>query len=310
MEYGHLPGIDTPVARLIMGTMVCTTDNMPLTRELLDAYVATGGNCLDTAVVYAGGRSEAAVGQWMRERENRDRLVIVAKGAHPKADGAPRVTPEAIEEDIEASLERMQTDRFDLYLLHRDDPEAPVGPIVRCLDDQVRRGRIRAFGGSNWTHRRVAEANQYAAEHGLMGFAASSPYMGLAVPNEPMWQGCVHLDAEAKRWHEETGFPALAWSSQAGGLFTGRYHPDDRRNADMVRVYYSDANWERVRRCRVLAGERGCTPNQIALAYVLCHPFPVFALIGPRSPSELRDSVGALTIDLTSAERSWLNLEA
>ncbi|HSV74351.1 MAG TPA: aldo/keto reductase [Chthonomonadales bacterium] len=92
----------------------------------------------------------------------------------------------------------------------------------------------------------------------------------------------------------------LARSSQADGLFTGRYRPGNRCSADMVRVYYSNATWERVRRCRVLDEEWGFTPNQIALAYVLCHPFPVCALIGQRTVAELWESVGPLGIELTA----------
>lgn len=309
MKYGQIAGLEMPVSRLVMGSMVCTTDDMPLTRELLDAYVAAGGNCLDTAHVYGGGKSERAIGQWMAERGNRDKIIVLDKGAHPYWT-EPRVNPECIRQDITESLERLQTDTIDLYLLHRDDPNVPVGPIVECLNAEKEAGRIRAFGGSNWTPQRLEAANAYARSHGLTPFAASSPHLSLAAINEAMWSGCLALDAEGRAWHEATQFPLFPWSAQANGFFTGRFAPDDISNKDVARVYYNEGNWERLRRARELAAKKHVTANQIALAYVLNQPFPVFALIGPRSTAELMDSLPAMNITLTQEERRWLNLES
>src|SRR5947209_17905962 len=104
--------------------------------------------------------------------------------------------------------------------------------------------------------------------------------------------------------------PLFAWSSQAGGFFTGRYTPDNLENEDMVRVYYNEGNWERLRRATELGRKKGgFTANQVALAWVLHQPFPVFALIGPHSVEELNSSVSALELELTPDEVRWLNLE-
>jgi len=306
VKYGNLAGLSRPIARLVMGTMVCTTENMELTRALLDAYLEAGGNILDSARVY--GKSEDAIGQWMQERGNRDKVIILTKGAHHDASG-PRVNPTAIDADITESLRRLQTDHIDLYLLHRDDPNVPVGPIVECLNEQKARGRIHLFGGSNWTTGRIEAANAYAEAHGLQGFAASSPFFSLAQANEPMWAGCVTLDRAGWEWHRAHQFPLFPWSSQASGFFTGRYSPEDRSNSDIVRVYYNEGNWERLRRARELAAKKGCTANNIALAYVLHQPFPVFPLFGPRTLEELHSSLPALEVALTEAEMRWLNLE-
>ena len=308
MKTGSIRGIAQPVSRLVMGSMVCSTENMDLTRELLDAFVAAGGNCIDTAHVYGGGKSEGAIGQWFQERGNREKVVLVDKGAHPYWT-EPRVHPAGINQDITESLERLQSPYIDLYLLHRDDTTSPVGPIVECLNEHQGAGRIRAFGGSNWTIARIQEANEYAASHGLQGFAASSPNLSLATVNEPMWGGCLTLDAEGRAWHTAHQFPLFAWSSQASGFFTGRYSPDDTSNSDVSRVYYNEGNWERLHRARELAAEKGCTPNQIALAWVLHQAFPVFALIGPRTLEELTSSLPALEVALSEQEMQWLNLE-
>jgi aryl-alcohol dehydrogenase-like predicted oxidoreductase len=308
MKYGQIRGLEPPVSRLVMGSMVCTTDEMDLTCALLDAFVAAGGNCIDSAHVYGGGKSERALGQWFAGRQNREKIVLLDKGAHPYWT-EPRVNPECIRQDIMESLERLQSGYIDLYLLHRDDPTVPVGPIVESLNEEQAAGRIRAFGGSNWTTTRIQEANDYAAAHGLQPFVASSPHLSLAAINEVMWNGCLALDAAGKAWHTTHQFPLFPWSSQAGGFFAGRFAPEDLSNKDIVRVYYNEGNWERLRRARELAAQRGRTANQIALAWVLHQPFPVFALIGPRTLAELEDSLPALDIVLTPEEMRRLNLE-
>lgn len=295
------------MSKLVIGTMVCDSRDMTTTTPLLDAWVEAGGSGIDTARVYSGGYSERAVGNWLKLRSVRDRIVLIGKGAHPDAKGS-RVNPAAIGEDIATSLELMCTDYIDLYLLHRDDPAVSVGEIVDCLNQHQRSGRIRAFGGSNWTVERVRAANDYAAAHGLEGFAASSPYFGLAVQNEPTWAGCVMLDEAGWAWHRDSAFALLPWSSQAGGLFTGRYAEGDGAGGDIERVFYSVGNWERVRRARALAETKGVTANNIALAYVMDQPFPVYPIIGPRTVAELASSLPALDVVLTGDEKRWLDL--
>jgi aryl-alcohol dehydrogenase-like predicted oxidoreductase len=227
-----------------------------------------------------------------------------------------RVTPEAIHEDITTSLAEMQLDSMEIYILHKDDPDAAVGPIVEALNEEVRDGRIKAFGGSSWTHQRISETNAYAEAHGLQPFTVSSPNFALAVPNEPMWLGCVSIagDAEAFDWYARTRTPIFAWSSQARGFFSGRYKPEltegpteDQRN--VIRTYYSAANWERYHRAEELAKEKGCTLQQVTLAWVLHQPLDVYALIGPATVEELNNSLGALDVSLEADELAWLNLE-
>ena len=313
MEYGRVSGLDKPVSRLVMGSMVFSARPIEEVHALYDRFVAAGGNAFDTARVYGAGETEAKFGQWVRERGLREQITVIGKGAHhdPKTD-EQRVTPEAIEADVEASLAALGFDTIDLYLLHRDDPTLPVGPIVEALDAQARRGRLRAYGGSNWTTERLEAANAYAAERGLRPFAAASPNLALAVPKEPMWPRCVSLsgDAAAQEWYRRAGLPVFAWSSQASGFFSGRFRPDQPEvNPNVTRVYYSDENFERLRRATELAREKGCTPTQVALAWVLAHPLQPFALIGPLAMAELEDSLGATEVSLSAEQWAWLNLE-
>lgn len=306
MDSITIAGVSSPVTRLILGSMMLSEERRGESSELLDAYVASGGNAVDTAHVY-GPSGAKALGRWMLDRGNRRRLVLIGKGAHPDQNG-PRVTLEAMEQDLKESLDRLQTDYVDIYMLHRDDPNKSVGYILESLNALLESKRCFALGASNWSVARIAEANAYAEAHGLIGFACNSPNLSLAKPNEPRWEGCVSAGEDDIAWHERLQLPLLSWSSQAGGFFTGRFAPDRREDAEAVRVYYSDANWERLRRARMLAERKGCDPNQIALAYVLHQRYPTCAIIGPSNPSELRSSLPGLEVSLTEQEAEWLDL--
>jgi 1-deoxyxylulose-5-phosphate synthase len=319
MRYGSIPGVGDRVSRLVLGSIAFATDpeGFDTTCRLLDRFVSAGGTSVDTARAYAGGAAEAAFGQWLQRSGRRNDMVVVGKGAHHNTETLERrVTPAAIREDIETSLAEMRLETIDIYILHRDDPETAVGPIVELLNEEAQAGRIKAFGGSNWTQDRLVEANAYAEAHGLQPFTVSSPNLALAVPNEPMWLGCVSIagDAEAQAWYQQTRMPVFAWSAQARGFFSGRFRPEATAGAttdaqNVIRTYYSDANWERYRRADELAERKGCTLRQVALAWVLHSPLEVFALIGPANVSELDDCLGALDVALTPDEVAWLNLE-
>ena len=317
MQYGSIAEVSQPVSRLVLGSMVFSTERQALTDELLDRFVAAGGTTVDTARIYSGGTSEVAFGNWLRARGNRDKIVVLGKGAHHDTVSMERrVNAAAIREDIQTSLQAMQIERMDIYLLHKDDEDAPVGPIVEALNEEFEAGRIGAFGGSSWSHQRIEAANAYAAEHGLRPFTVSSPNLALAVPNEPMWVGCISLagDPEALAWYHRTQMPIFAWSAQARGFFSGRYTPgmvgDSVEQKNVIRTYFSDANWERFHRAQELTTTKNHTLQQITLAWVLHQPLNVFALMGPATVAELDNSLGALDVELSDEEAAWLNLEA
>ena len=303
MPTGSIAGLDKPVSRLIMGVDNQTT--MPHAAVMFDDFFERGGTCFDTAYIYGGGVCERLLGQWVKNRGVREQVVILDKGAH-----TPFCTPEHLTRQLRESLDRLQTDYVDLYVLHRDNPAVPVGEFVEALNEHKRAGRIHAFGGSNWTIARIEAANAYAREHELTPFAAVSNNFSLARMVAPPWAGCLSAsDATWRAWLTETQMPLLPWSSQARGFFTGRARPDDRSDEELARCWYSDDNFQRLERVNELARRRGVLPINIALAYVLCQPFPTFPLIGPRALSETRTSLPALAVQLTPDERRWLNLE-
>jgi len=304
MPYGRIPGLEKDISRLMMG--VDNQRTMPHAAAMFDDFFERGGNGFDTAHIYGGGMCEKALGWWVAKRNIRDRVVILDKGAH-----TPDCYPEALTKQLLESLDRLGTQYLDIYMMHRDNPEVPVGEFIDVLNEHKAAGRIRIFGASNWSIKRVEEANACARKKGLAGFVAVSNNFSLARMIEAPWFGCLAAsDPESRAWLTETQMPLMPWSSQAQGFFAGRADPNDRSNKELVRCWYSDDNFQRLDRARALAAEKGVLPINIALAYVLCQPFPTFALIGPRTLAETRTAMAGLDVKLTPEELAWLNLEA
>jgi aryl-alcohol dehydrogenase-like predicted oxidoreductase len=237
----------------------------------------------------------------------RDQVVIIAKGAH-----TPDCNPRALSEQLVRQLDWLGTGHAEIYLMHRDNPEIPVGKFIEVLNEHVRAGRIKVFGGSNWTLKRVKQANAYAKRHGLQGFAAVSNNLALAEMVRAVWGGCLHVhDAADRAWFKRTQTALLPWSSQARGFFVpSRAAPDKLDDRSLVESWYSPDNFKRQARAVELAAKYKVEPINIALAWVLGQPFPCFPLIGPRQISETRSCLAALDVHLTPKEMKWLNLEA
>jgi aryl-alcohol dehydrogenase-like predicted oxidoreductase len=318
MDYGTIEGISKPVSRLVLGTMIISIQEQERSFALLDAAVERGWTAFDTAHGYAGGDSERGLGQWMQARGNREQVVIVSKGCHHNRDRR-RVTPFDLASDLYDSLARLQTNYIDLYLLHRDDPAVPVGPMVEALNEHLEAGRIHAFGGSNWTRERIIEANEYAHEHGLRPFVASSPNYGLADQIEDPWGGgCVTISGpghrEARAWYAANGMPVLAYSSLARGFLSGRITPDnfeqvkDTLDRACRTAYCHEPNFRRLERALRLSEEKGISVPQLVLAFMFASPVNVFPIVGAASKAELEDNLKAFAVTLSQEEREWLDL--
>lgn len=304
MRYGEIPRVGKKISRLIMGV-----DNQPSLSHcavMFDDFFEKGGNAFDTAHGYGGGRLEAMLGQWIRLRGVREQCVVIVKGGH-----TPNCDPHGIAWQFKQSMERLGIEYADIYLMHRDNLDVPVGEFVDVLNRFVRAGQIRVFGGSNWTLARIDAANEHARKHGLQGFEVISNNFSLARMVDAPWKGCVSSsDADSRAWFKRTQTPLLSWSSQARGFFVpGRSAPDKLDDRELVRCWYAPDNFRRQERAFELAKKHGVEPIAIAGAYVLCQPFPTFALIGPRTLGETRTSLPALGLQLSESELKYLNLE-
>ncbi|WP_422024758.1 aldo/keto reductase [Pyruvatibacter mobilis] len=302
MQMRAIEGVARPVSALVMGCDNQTT--MPHAAVQFDDFVMQGGNCFDTAHLYGGGIMEKLLGRWIEDRGIRDDVVLICKGAH-----TPDCRPDAVRPQLEESLDRLRTDRADIYFLHRDDPQVPIAEWVDLLNELKDDGKLSVFGGSNWSMARMQEANAYAAANGKQGFTVLSNNFSLARMNNPIWPGVMSCSDDAYRtWLEETGTALFSWSSQARGFFTERAGPDIRADTDLMNAFYSDDNFERRRRAYELSDRKSVHPMTIALAYVLGQKMPTCALVGPRTLAELRTSLDVFQVELSDQEIAWLDL--
>jgi len=319
MQYGTVPGVEKTVSRLVQGTVPLSSEREAESFALLDATFEQGCRTYDTAHGYGAGDCETVLGRWMTDRGNRDEIVVLGKGAHPY-NGRERVTPEDITADLHESLARQQTDFIDIYVLHRDNPKLPVGPIVEVLNEHKRAGKIGVFGGSNWSAARIQEANAYADANGLEPFRVSSPNFSLAVQIQPPWSGCLSVSGEQgaaeRAWYQENGIPIFPWSSLAGGFFSGRFRRDNLDEFDAyldklcVTSYCSEDNFQRLDRVTAAAAHYGMTIPQVAMAYVMSQPLEVFALVGCRTGAEFAENAAVLEQRLGEADLRWLDLRS
>jgi aryl-alcohol dehydrogenase-like predicted oxidoreductase len=308
-----IPGTDLAVHPICLGlgdfgTRVAGDDAL----RLLEGFLAAGGNFVDTAHCYSFwvpegglGASERQLGECLRRLGCRDQVVIATKGGHP--DGGkdyPRedlyLSPVVVACDLDESFERLDIDAIDLYLLHRDDPRVPVGEVIEMLNREVASGDLRYLGASNWSTERIAAANEYAAAHDLRGFCVSQVHWSLA---EPKWDigpdpTMRHVTAADAAWHEASGLPVMAYSASAGGYFAGREGAEGG--------YGTPTNAARRERARELAAELGATPTQVALAYLLGQPFPVYPIVGALDQAHLAEAMGAADIELDPEQVRWL----
>lgn len=305
IERRQIPGLSKPTSLVALGFEYF--ESFASAAILLDAFFERGGNLFDTAYIYGGGRTERILGEWMTSRGVREECMIIGKGVH-----SPLCYPDQIGKQLAQTLDRLQTGHVDVYFMHRDNPDVPIGEFVDALDAEVQAGRIRGpMGGSNWTRERFDAANAYAEANGKTKLGALSNNFSLAEMINPIWAGCVAAsDDDWKAWLKQNNVPNFAWSSQGRGFFTPAAGRDKFDNEEIVRCWYSDRNFGRRDRALEYAERIGRSPIHVALAYVLAQPFPVVPLIGPRRLVELEDSLSALDIKISPDDVRWLETGA
>jgi 1-deoxyxylulose-5-phosphate synthase len=278
--------------------------------RVYSAFRSGGQNTFDSAHCYAFwtghlGQPEKLLGQLVRKHESHRRDVhIVTKGGHVPYPGYPRphryLSPEAVRSDFAESLDRLNTDYVDHYLLHRDDPRVPPEELISVLDELVRSGQARAVGVSNWLPHRIARGNRYAELKALAPISVCQAMHTLAHVTDPgKGDPTVPVTTDADlSWYQASGLPMLAFSATANGYFsTGK---------SRFGTFDNPTSQARAERCKSLGNEIGKTPMQVAIAYLLNHPFPCTPLLATRNPAHLQEAIGAINIRLTPEQSHWL----
>ena len=316
MNYINLPELKNPISRLVFGTAIDAMISGNSADNILDTVFDSGINTFDTARVY--GMSERVLGEWIQSRNIRNKVNIITKGCHHD-DNGKRVTPKDLFADVDVSLTELNTDYIDLYLLHRDDESKPVSDIIEALNELQTQGKILVFGASNWTHARIAEANDYAKRHGLNGFSASSPCFSAIKRVFDPWGGSVDISGDenksAREWYIENNMPVIAYSSLARGFLSGKYKSGTGRSfkdifGENAPVEYDcPENIALLKRIEDVSNNRGITVAQTALAWLMSHKMNICAILSPTSYYHIKSDIDAVDIQLTDEEFEYISGE-
>ena len=327
MKYTELPGIKKQLSAIYLGTGNYGSDISPSESfKLLDRFAELGGTFIDTAHVYGAwdtsgynggyGNSEKVIGEWLDKTGMRQRIAVGTKGAHPDLDtGISRMNPKDIDTHIAESLQRLKTDSIDLYWIHTDEPAIPAGDILGMLAEHIAAGRLKAIGCSNWSIQRQAEASEAASALGLPGFVASQVGWSLARATHSVKSAYVdmrYMDSAMLRYHAKTGVPVAGYSGQGSGFFAQKYDGLDFESPDFPKAgltakYGNDLSYRRRQAAVELARAKGYSTNQIALAWIMHHPFDAFPIAAPHSLQQMDDTMKAAGIELTDEEFERLN---
>lgn len=317
MKTYEIKSLKKSASAIGLGTMIFHPDTQKRDFSLLNTYVENGGTYIDTAEVYGAveeyGYSEMVIGSWLKANASmREKIILASKGlipgyCAPLHPGGAKIDPPSIQRAITGSLQRLHTDYLDIWMFHRDNSDIPVDELVDTLDEEVRKGRIRAYGASNWSTSRIQAAIDYAKHQGKAEMMSASNHFSLAKAKEPFWDGAIVTDESDKKWFIKNHCLLVAWSSLGRGFFA-KGNPSDTSNKDLVRVYYSEENFERKKRAEEFGKMRGLSMFEIALAYVISQDFQVIALNGSETPEQVLSSIHASELSLSPAERDWLDL--
>jgi aryl-alcohol dehydrogenase-like predicted oxidoreductase len=310
MTHTHrIEGTSLDVFPLCLGGNVFGwTANEVESHLVLDAYVAAGGNFIDTADQYVdwmdgnvGGESEAIIGSWLSSRRDRDQLVIATKvGQRAEHTGLSRRN---IRASLEGSLRRLGTDYVDLYFAHRPDPSVPIEESLGTLDELVREGKARYLGISNIDAGRLSIELAYSHEFGLSKYVALQAHYNLVERSE--FEGSLRAVCES------AGLSCLPYFSLANGFLTGKYRPgagdvDSPRAGDAAK-YLDERGIAVLRALDEIGATHQTSPAAVALAWLGAQPTVAAPIASARTPEQLAEILPATGIQLSHNELAALD---
>jgi aryl-alcohol dehydrogenase-like predicted oxidoreductase len=306
MEYVRLGKSGLKVSRACLGTMTFGREADEETSfKLMDRYMDLGGNFVDTADAYSAGGSEEVVGRWLKQRGTRNKVVLATKvfgtmGPGPNDGGLSRLH---IQQAVESSLKRLQTDVIDLYQIHRWDPNVPMEETLEALNDLVRKGQVRYIGCSNLAGWQLCKYLHVSHERLWSHFVSIQPIYNALNRS---------IENEVLPLCEAEGLGVITYNPLGGGMLTGKYKRGEAMPTGArleafkfyYERYYTDHAMDIVEAFTRVARERDVTPAQLALAWVLGDERITCPIVGARNTEQLDDTLGGLDIRLTPEERA------
>jgi aryl-alcohol dehydrogenase-like predicted oxidoreductase len=283
-----------------------------VSRAVFDAYVEAGGNFIDTAEVYTGGRSETLIGDWVAERGLRDKLVIATKFGWNGDPGNPNfggAGAKNVRRAVEGSLRRLKTDYIDLYWMHIWDTVTPAEEALQTFGDLIRAGKIRYFGLSNAPAWYAAKMATLAAERGVPGPIALQLEYSLVAR---------HLEREQAPAAREFGMGLTPWSPLAGGFLTGKYARQGDGAVGDGRLAganpfsgpfskFTARNWATLEALKTVAAALERPPAEVAIAWVAARPGVASVILGASRPDQLKETLKAFDLTLSAEHLAALD---
>ncbi len=314
LRYRPLGNSGAVVSTYAIGTMTFGAEaDEQTSHQILDDYVAAGGNLVDTADVYAAGASEEIIGRWIAQRPTESKQIVLATKGRFSRDGVLNEIGTSrfhLRRALDASLRRLGVEHIDLYQLHAWDAVTPLEETLRFLDDSVSSGKIGYYGFSNFLGWQVTKAVYLARAHGFAAPVSLQPQYSLLVRE---------IESEIVPACLDAGIGLLPWSPLAGGWLTGKYQRDtqpegatrlgddpDRGMEAWEPRNREERTWRVVDTVSEIAAARGANPAQVSLAWLESQPAVTSVILGARNTQQLADNLGAVSVELTEHERRQL----
>ena len=306
MEYRRLGKTGLKVSAISLGawtTYGASVEDQKQITDIAEKALEHGVNFFDNADAYAKGKAETVMGNvFVDIGVPRHHLVLSSKVYWPQSDDIndKGLSRKHVLESVDMSLERMQTDYFDLYFAHRYDPETPMEEIVEAFSDVVKSGRALYWGTSEWSAAQIAEAHTYAKSAGLVAPVTEQPQYSMLYRER--------VEEQILPVTEAKGIGLVVWSPLAMGMLTGKYDdgmPEGSRfaeNDNFAERFFTDENRDKVKALKAVADDLGITRAQLALAWALRQPGVSSVITGATKVSQLEDNVKAAEVELSEAQ--------
>jgi len=278
--------------------------------QLLDAFVAAGFDFIDTADVYSrwkpgnqGGESETIIGKWMKQRNNRAKVVIATKVGMELSPEKKGLGKDYIFRAVEDSLKRLQTDYIDLYFAHQDDPSTPLEETLDAFARLVKQGKVRAIGASNYKAERLAEALEISERNQLPRYEVLQPLYNL-------YDRAVYED-ELEPLCQKENIGVISYFSLASGFLSGKYRSKEDlaryTRGSRVEKYLNDRGLRILHALDEVAKEKNATPSIVAIAWLVSRPSVTAPIASATNLPQLGELVDATRLELSTEEIQKLN---
>ena len=292
------------------GNVFGWTINEKTSFELLDTFVDSGLDFIDTADVYSawkpgnkGGESETIIGNWLKKSGKRDKVIIATKVGKPMGPDKKGLSKAYITQAVEASLKRLQTDYIDLYQSHDDDKDTPLTETLATYTDLIKQGKVRAIGASNYTADRLEQALEISETTGLAAYQCLQPEYNL-YDREGYEKD---LEGVCKQY----GLGVINYYSLASGFLTGKYRSEadlsQSQRGQGVKKYLNDRGFRILKALDEVAVNYKSTPASIALAWVIARPGITAPIASATSTKQLKSIIDATQLNLDDDSIKLLN---